>query len=302
MHPQNIHKMKSLKLYAFIAFAATTLFSCKDDDDRRSITPPRDYGEQYATESLEIEEYLKTHYISGTGLELSLEKIPENGNQTPVWENPDLAYKTVNKHDIEYKLYYIKFNEGGNQRPSHVDSVFASYRGWLIDGTQFDYAPNPIWLPLDEVIEGWTQLFPDFKTGFYNEISNTFDDSGAGIMFVPSGLGYYNRPPSTSMIPLYSTLVFTFNLNTLKYRDHDRDGILSYLEVENLGDDPREYDFDGDGTPNYLDTDDDNDGVITRTEIKKPDGSIYPFDEIPSCAGSSIKVHLDVNCIGPIEP
>ena len=294
--------MKSLKLYTLFVLAATTLLSCKNDDDRRTITPPRDYGEQYATESLEIEEYLKSHYISGTGLELALEEIPENGTQTPLWEDPNLTYKIVNKHSIEYKLYYIKFNDGINQKPSQVDSIFASYRGWLTDGTQFDYAPNPVWLTLDGVIEGWTNIFPEFKTGIFNEISNTFDDVGSGMMIIPSGLGYYNLPPSSSTIPLYSTLVFTFNLNTLRYRDHDRDGIPSYLEVENLGDDPREYDSDGDGVPNYLDTDDDNDGVITRTEIKKPDGTLYSFDEIPSCEGSTIKVHLDINCVGPLEP
>ena len=296
--------MKNLKLYTLIIFGASLLFSCKDDDNGRKITPPRDYAEQYATESLEIEEYLKTHYINGTGLELTLEEIPENGTQTPVWENTDLTYKIVNKHNIEYKLYYIKFNEGTNQRPSHVDSIFVSYRGWLTDGTQFDYRPNSLWLPLDEVIEGWSQIFPEFKTGFYNEISNSFEDTGAGIMFIPSGLGYYNLPPSGSTISQYSTLTFTFNLNTLRYRDQDRDGIQSRFEVENLGDDPREYDSDGDGVPNYRDTDDDNDGVITRKEIERNlEGDLYSFDEIPLCNG--IKVHLnpEPGCIGPIlEP
>src|SRR5690606_2648019 len=114
--------MRNLKLYALTIFGASVLFSCKNDDNGKQSAPPRDYTEQYATESLEIEEYLKTHYLNGIGIELTLEEIPENGTQTPIWEHADLTYKIVNKHDIEYKLYYLKLNEGTNQRPSHVDS------------------------------------------------------------------------------------------------------------------------------------------------------------------------------------
>lgn len=296
MHPQKIHKMKNLKLYALIVFGASLLFSCKKDDDV-SITPPRPYDEQYANEIIEIEEYLATHYLVGTGLDANIIEIPENGNQTPLSQHPDLTFKTVNRHNLEYKLYYIKFNEGTNHRPSHVDSIFVSYRGRLTDGTQFDYAPNPVWLTLDGVIEGWTQVFPEFKTGTYNESSNTFEDSGSGIVIIPSGLGYYNRTQTN--IPAYSPIIFNISLNTLRYRDHDRDGIQSRFEVENLGDDPREYDSDGDGVYNYLDIDDDNDGILTKKEIQRnSDGDLYPFDEIPAC--NSIKVHLDPTCHGPI--
>ncbi len=280
-----------LALLGLIIFA-----SCKKDDGGSNYTPPRPYNEQYANEIIEIEEYLTTHYLDDSqGIEnVSIKEIPDNGSQTPIAAHPDLSHKIVSKHDIEYKLYYIKFNEGIYQRPSHVDSVFVTYKGWLTDGTQFDYRPNPLWLNLDEMIEGFIQVFPEFKTGGYNEIINTFENSGAGLVIIPSGLGYYNS--SSNNIPAYSTLVFSFGLNTLRYRDHDRDGIPSYLEVENLGDDPRQYDTDGDGIPNYLDVDDDNDGKITRGEITDENGDIYPFDQIPTCPGGTIKKHLDPSC------
>lgn len=288
--------MKNLKLYVLIVFGTSLLFSCKKDDNP-SFTPPRPYDEQYANEIIEIEEYLTTHYLEGTGLNANIIKIPEDGTQTPLSQHPDLTFKIVNKHDIEYKLYYIKFNEGINESPSHVDSVFVSYRGWRLDGEQFDYAPNPLWLTLDGVIEGWPQIFPEFKTGIYNATSDSFEDSGSGIVIIPSGLGYYNRTQTN--IPAYSPTVFNITLNTLRYRDHDRDGIQSRFEVENLGDDPRKYDSDGDGVPNYLDIDDDNDGILTKKEIQKnQDGDLYSFDEIPSC--NSVKVHLDPDCHGPI--
>src|SRR5690606_35268646 len=108
---------------------------------------------------------------------------------------------------------YLKFNEGENNKPSHVDSIFVNYKGWLTDGTVFDNTPNPIWLTLDGVIEGWTQIFPEFKTGTYNSSNNTFENAGSGIVFIPSGLGYYHTG-NNNIMP-YSTLIFAFNLNTL---------------------------------------------------------------------------------------
>ena len=287
--PMKFYKLLQLSVLAFFL----SLTSCKNDDGP-SIIPPRDYAEQYGNEILEIEEYLATHYLEGEGLDATIIEIPENGEQTPLAQHPNLQFKIVNKHDIDYKLYYLKFNEGVNQRPSHVDSIFVSYRGWLMDGTQFDNTPNPIWLTLDGVIEGWTQVFPEFQTGIYNQVTDVFEGAGSGLMIIPSGLAYYNES-RTNIIP-YSTLIFSFNLNTLRYRDHDSDGIPSRFEVENLGDDPRKYDSDGDGIPNYLDKDDDNDGFLTIGEIKDAEGNILPFDEIPTCNGGSIKKHLDPSC------
>ena len=59
-------------------------------------------------------------------------------------------------------------------------------------------------------------------------------------------------------------------------------------------------DTDGDGIPNYLDTDDDGDGVSTRKEITDANGVLIPFASIPACDGNTtdparIKRHL-VKC------
>src|SRR5690554_1682547 len=155
--------------FLLVLLGVIVFTSCKKDDDGSNYTPPRPYDEQYANEIIEIEEYLATHYLDDSqGIEdVSIKEIPDNGTQTPIAEHPDLSHKIVNKHDIEYKLYYIKLNEGINQTPSHVDSVFVTYKGWLTDGIQFDYRPNSLWLNLDEMIEGFIQVFPEFKTGIY---------------------------------------------------------------------------------------------------------------------------------------
>src|SRR5690606_17626824 len=72
---------------------------------------------------------------------------------------------------------------------------------------------------------------------------------------------------------------FSFKLYDINRLDHDNDGIPSYLEdsgdryirlnPDGTAVDPAD-DTDGDGIPNYLDVDDDNDGVITRVELKRP--------------------------------
>jgi len=308
LRPKFFIKMKHLKVYILTIFGFSILFSCKKNDND-APPPPRPYNEQYATESLEIEEFLATHYVSGTGIQAKITKIPENGTQTPISELSSDVLKEiiVHKHDIQYKIHYILFNEGVNQRPSHVDSVFISYKGWLLDGTQFANTPNPNWFYHEAMdVDGLTYFFSELKTGTYDQNLNLFENSGSGIAIIPSGLGFYNSAQTN--ITGYSTLVFNLTLNTLRYRDHDRDGIPSQFESryfsENVEDtnhnrDPRNYDSDNDRIPNYADIDDDNDGVLTRKEIEKNEnGDLYPFNEIPSCNGQ--KIYLNPNCQGPI--
>jgi hypothetical protein len=165
-------------------------------------------------------------------------------------------------------------------------------------------------LSLYNTIRGWSEIFPKFKTGSYttnNDGTVSYNDFGAGVMFIPSGLGYYSS--GSGNIPAYAPLVFSFKLYELQRLDQDNDGIPSYqedvdgdgymslLETGVLNPD----DSDGDGIPNFLDVDDDGDGYGTRSEITKTDGTIMAFDVIPSCDGNTtnparIKKHLDKSC------
>jgi hypothetical protein len=73
------------------------------------------------------------------------------------------------------------------------------------------------------------ETFPQFKTGSYSTRADgtiSYNDFGAGIMFIPSGLGYYAA--GSASIPSYSPLVF--KLFELQRLDQDGDGIPSYLE------------------------------------------------------------------------
>jgi hypothetical protein len=101
------------------------------------------------------------------------------------------------------------------------------------------------------------------------------DDFGFGVVFVPSGLGYFAAPPPNSPIRRYQPIIFAVQLYQSRESDHDRDGVPSYLEdvtgdgrVNELNEDGLPLDdTDENGLANYLDRDDDGDSVFTRDEI-----------------------------------
>ena len=146
----------------------------------------------------------------------------------------------------------------------------------------FDSAVTPVWFnlapPLQgfSVVDGFRDSTVDFKisSGFESPppADGTVDyvnDFGDFTVFMPSGLGYFNTPPTGSGIPVYSPLIFSIQLYELNEADHDRDGIPSYLEdIDGDGSVvDSDDDTDSDGFSNYVDSDDDNDGTPTKDEI-----------------------------------
>jgi hypothetical protein len=86
-----------------------------------------------------------------------------------------------------------------------------------------------------------------------------------GVMFLPSGLGYYAT--YSGSIPSYSNLVFKFELLQTETADHDSDNIPTYMEVIEADYDLYGKDTDEDLIVDFLDTDDDNDGTATSDEV-----------------------------------
>ena len=339
--------MNKIKFYFILLIATITIISCNKDDDNVDVTPPKPYAEQYPIDSLAIYNYLKTNYISeivnNPGFpddqDITIKKIPEGEVHPSLWSYlnsptfPKLLSRNVVTTDVTYKLYYLVIREGvkggnvpsGGESPCNVDGVFAAYKGTLLDGTVFDSSNNgQNQFNLDGTkhdgglavfVRGWSEAFPKFKTGWISSNPNgdgtvSYNDFGVGVMFIPSGLAYYNLAQTD--VPAYSPLVFSVKLFALKRFDHDADGIPSYLEDVDPNHDGYMYmlakgvsnpdDSDGDGTPDFLDFDDDGDNYATRGEIKDVNGNYYPFDEIPDCSGDKttttrIKRYLDKNCI-----
>lgn len=335
--------MKSLIKIALVLGLFVGVYSCQDDNDSTTI-PDRPYEEVYLEDIAEIEDFLHTHYATvDSEYNVTFTQIPEGGSQQPVWDMPELVRDfEVELHDITYKVYYLNLREGVGENVTRVDSSFVSYKGFTVskktvDGvdtyeqTVFDEAQSPYWFPLDEVIRGWGEVIPKFKTGGFTAMSDgtiSFNNFGAGVMFIPSGLGYFSS--GSSKISSYTPLIFSFKLLSLRRMDHDRDGILSMdeygdpLDNERFSKDP--IDTDGDERPDYLDVDDDGDGVLTKVErsFTYLDGTetktayypyfgalvndpSTPYDDtrgIPSCSGdfsssNRVRRHLDKTCKPP---
>lgn len=306
------------------------IVSCTKSDN--TTVSLRDYAEQYDKDIKLIEKFLQTHYIEVINhpgftddKDVAYIEIPEGGSQTSIWNSPDLVTDfTVDQNDITYKVYYLKLRQGSgptSKSPCNIDKVLTAYRGEYlytvketVEGVeverlkhvQFEESINPqTYFNLTSVIKGWSEVFPKFTTGTYSanvDGTITFNDFGAGVMFLPSGLAYYAN--STASIPAYSPLVFSFKLYEIQRNDQDGDGIDSYLEdingdgyVRILGSGVvNPDDTDGDEIPDFLDVDDDADTFKTKIEILNPlTGVAYPFADIPLCSDNK-KKHLSTVC------
>ncbi|MFM9987626.1 FKBP-type peptidyl-prolyl cis-trans isomerase [Flavobacterium sp.] len=292
----------------FIFVMSLMIFSCnKTDDPVNAYVVP--FAEQYPVDNAAIETFLKSHSITPVNhpgfsddQDVTFPAVTV-GDPSSIWGsdplNPkaSLLHKIVTSNDVNYKVYYISLREGTNENPTRVDSAFVSYKGRLLNETVFDQAENPVWFPLDNVIQGWKEILPLFKTGDPGvtgaDGTVIYSNFGAGVMFLPSGLGYYNG--GVGSIPSYSPLIFSFKLKDLNYVDHDRDRIDSKYEDANGNGIFTDDDTDGDGRQDYLDIDDDADGIPTKTEIRISNGVFYNFASIPLCTDGK-KKHLSATC------
>ena len=324
--------MNKFKYYFILLLAGISLVSCskKDDDDDAVVVPLNDYTVQYKADNDSIVKYLNTNYITVTNApgtpqdqDVVISKITDPATQPSIMSYlnsatfPKLLTRDVYNDDITYKVYYLVLREGTGQNPVNTDKVVVDYKGNLLNGTVFDSSNGiPIkallW-PYDPrgadgsfpVIDGWSEIFPKFKTGTSTTANNgviTYNDFGAGVMFLPSGLAYYQSAQTN--IPAYTPIVFSFKLYDLQRLDHDQDGVYDYQEDVNPNPDGYLYDFtdkakypnppaslvddtDGDTYADFVDGDDDGDGYTTRFELTKPTGATYsgvskyyPYDPI----------------------
>ena len=311
-----------LKTFALLV-SCIILFSCNPDPET-PVTPLRDYAVQYAQDLADIEEFLKTHYMtvvnnpgSPTDQNVTYTLIPAGGTQVSIWDQTQYPLQThlVALHDITYKIYYLRLRQGtgpNSKSPCSVDQVLAGYRGeYIFDAAEtvggvevktiksffFEESINPeSFFNLTSVGRGWSGILPKFTTGSY--VGNpdgtlSYLNFGAGVMFLPSGVAYYNQ--AQGGIPAYSPLIFSVKLFEINRTDLDNDGIESYLEDKNndgyLRILPKGVvnpdDTDGDEIPDYIDSDDDNDFFTTRSEVTyiNPNDPlntvrVYPFSGV----------------------
>lgn len=306
--------MRKGKVALSILCLIVTFLACNKDDGGNTITPveDRDRNEQQMADKDSIVQYLNGHYYNASAFDnnpnasiadLIITKLPDNGVLPDPTNNEILMdaveLKSVVYANTDYEFYILNLNPGGGEAPNFADQVRVKYEGFTLDNEVFDSAVTPIDFDLLSLVPGWRKAIPFFNTAvsFVDNGDGTVDytNHGVGVMFIPSGLGYFSNPTQT--IPAYSPLVFKFDLFETSLADHDSDGVPSYLEDLN-GDGEFTFhsdantkdgdDTDSDNITNHFDNDDDGDGVLTINEDIDGDGD--PTNDI---GANGIPKYLD---------
>lgn len=100
----------------------------------------------------------------------------------------------------ESGLLYEIIEDGNDVKASAVDTVWCSYKGTLIDGTEFDSSDSDVQFTLDRVIPGWT------------EGMQLIGEGGHIILYVPADLAYGERGAGPKIGP-NSTLIFDVTIS-----------------------------------------------------------------------------------------
>ena len=279
------------KLYIFLIAILLLGFSCGDDDDDGVIqVPEADRTEQQVIDNDSLVTFLQSHYVDVSLLtnnstihlnEIEINQLPEDGELPNPNQNSLLIDMvetlTTTYFDVEYEYYILKINQGGSENsPNFSDKVRVSYEGTLMDDTVFDSSSTPVDFDLTSTIAGWGRVLPEYNNAEDFVINSdgtvTYNNPGIGIMFLPSGLGYYSA--AAGSVPVYSNLIFKFKVFQSELNDHDFDNVPSHFEDLNGDYDLTNDDTDDDTFADFVDSDDDNDGTLTIDEDLEPDSDL----------------------------
>lgn len=194
-------------------FLLTLLFcvaSCnKDDDDAVQLTP---WG------------YQNVAYMDS----LAMAYNSQQAGSVEVAEG-DSLYKVIPQYYPQYPIYYkrLKVNDGfvgEGECPKFTDNVTVYYKGYLIDGTQFDsnfkgdvpdyeldipteFLVSGLEASSSGIIYGWTEILQLMRPA----VNDTDRKGDFWRVYIPYDLGYGSDGSGTT-IPGFSSLVFDINL------------------------------------------------------------------------------------------
>nr|WP_299175722.1 hypothetical protein [uncultured Allomuricauda sp.] len=314
-------------IFVFL-FVAVFFTSCNNDDGGPDVitVPPRLLAEVAPENDEEIREFLETHFYNyedfdanpnALDIKIKIDTIEGvNANKTPLMEqvtpivinvSSSQIGLTVEENDIPYTYYYLIAREGQGPQPTVADSTLLRYEGMLLDGTKFDASNSFLWQELPFTIRGYGNGISKIKSASTDGlVVNTdgtfmFDDSGIGLIIMPSGLAYFNGTGPSGGLPRYANLIFQVEVGrVIENTDNDNDGVPSILEDLNMNgflfDDNTDTQAEADagltiGFSDFQDADDDGDGVSTRNEISDDNGNIIlPY---PDSDGDGTPDYLD---------
>ena len=277
-------KIRKITLYVFCIIVGFTSCSKKDNQADLDLIPVRDRAEQQIADKDSLIGYLETHYYNSSTFlnnvnpsiddlvisELASDGIlPDPANNTLLIDAIEIK-NTINV-EVDYEYYILRLNQGGgSEKPNFTDDIRVKFSGSLLNDEVFDSSVSPVDFDLTRLVSGWNRIMPQFNVteSFIENGDGTisFINAGVGVMFLPSGLAFFSDAPSG--IPVYSPVIFKFDLYQSDINDHDLDGVPSYLEDINNDSEIGNDDTDGDGIQDFVDVDDDGDGVLTFDELE----------------------------------
>lgn len=118
-----------------------------------------------------------------------------------------LADNNIDAQQInETGIYYVISQSGTGPNAEFASSVFTHYRGYLLDGTEFDSssgsAPFDFVVGAGAVIRGWELAFQELNKG------------ASATLFIPSLYGYGTRRQGS--IPANSVLLFDVTVTDIR--------------------------------------------------------------------------------------
>lgn len=290
------------KNVVLVVLVAALWIGCGDDDEPLIpgvVVPPRDLAEVAAEDDAELQEYLQTHFYNyeefqappmDFDFQIRIDTIAgENADKIPLIQQVSSAIVPVTPEElnleqqsgpIPHTYYYLEARAGEGIQPTTGDSVLLRYQGLYLDGVAFDATPDYNWQALPFFLKGYREAMTKFTSGTEDSFTINpdgtagFGNNGVGVMFIPSGLGYFNN--TAQGIREFAPLIFTIDLGlVVEETDTDNDGIPNFLEDVNGNGDYFDDNTDSDWEQNnfqlpaadFRDPDDDADGVDTRDEI-----------------------------------
>ena len=301
-------------LAAMIVLLLLTALSCRKDDEI-DVIPPRDRGEEAIPSTAEIETYLNTHFYNYEefanppaefNFEIKFDTIAgDNASKIPLIDQ--VSFKNVIDRldeSVTYKLYYLNVIQGEGESPNFPDVTSISYEGTYLNNESsynvsevFDSSVIPVRFDLTQIVPGLQQVLIEFNaaTGYVVNTDGTvtFENYGVGAAFIPSGLAYYTSTPPG--IPVYSQLIFTFQLAQTELGDQESDTVPSIYEDVNNNGYVLDDDTDSDNTPNFADVDDDGDGRLTINEVVQNTYTVEPGDDDPVLAVNEVETKRETD-------
>ncbi len=103
-------------------------------------------------------------------------------------------------------IYYVLTQPGSGPNAEFASSVFTHYRGYLLDGTEFDTSVGrgvfDFVIGAGDVIQGWEIAFKELNKG------------ASATLFIPSKYGYGTRRQGN--IPPNSVLLFDVDVTDIR--------------------------------------------------------------------------------------